>query len=194
MLKLCMVHRTIPILLAIVFFALAVPCEAKVTTTTSTEYYLVDGTTKSEILENIKKQSQIEEKGTTFSAYTKSDFRIEYAWTSNGKECTLQSVTVKLHLNYKYPKLSQKQSKSIQKWWNRLYKKLEKHELIHGAISLEYANKMDDELKTVKASCPKLEQAVKRRFDRLMRKLNAEQSAYESLTAHGLHQERYKGR
>ncbi len=108
--------------------------------------------------------------------------------------CTINKVTVRIHITYLYPKLAQQTSKAIRQWWDTYMERLTEHELVHGEIALESAHVLDRALNTLKTpNCDNVEKRVKNKFDSIMQKYKKKQKDYDKLTEHGIHQERFKG-
>ena len=181
-------------LLIITFLSFALPCWADVVTTTKTEYYLVDGVKRNEIVKNLKRQSPIKQDGKTFQGHTRSKIRYDLSWVQRGTKCTIKKITIHLTITYKYPKLSRRPDTKILKWWKKHLKKLEKHELIHGKIALDGAKDLDRAFKHLKKyDCANIKNKVKALGKNNLQETKRKQVAYDSLTKHGVKQERYMG-
>ena len=82
-----------------------------------------------------------------------------------------------------------------RKWWQDFYRRLEKHELIHGEISIKAAHKLDDTLENLKpGDCYNFKSTVKVKARRIMDQMKKDQAAYDKLTQHGFKQQRNMGR
>lgn len=181
-------------LLIITFLSFALPCWADVVTTTNTEYYSVDGVSRNEIVKNLKKQSPIKQNGKTFYGHTQSKIRYDLSWVRRGKQCTIKKITIHLTITYKYPKLTQRPNTKTMKWWKKNLKGLEEHELIHGKIALDGAKALDRTFKDLKKyDCTNIKSKVKALGKYNLQELRKKQKAYDSLTKHGLKQDRYMG-
>jgi len=184
-----------PGLVVFTLLLIASPCRAEVITTTSTKYYSVDGINKNDILKNLNIQSPIKQNGNTFHAHTQSNIRYEFSWVRKINHCALKKATVYLHITYKYPQLTNKPDKKTLKWWKSYLKKLEEHELVHGAIAIEGAKALDKDLNDIKVlNCTNIKGQIKAVGDFNLRKIEKMQIEYDSLTEHGLKQANYKGR
>lgn len=167
---------------------------ADVISTTKTEYYMIDGTTQNEIINNLTEQSPIKQNGTTFQGHTHSDVKYDLLWSQRGGQCTITKITVRLTITYKYPKLSKRPDTKTLKWWKKHLKKLEQHELIHGQIALDGAKKLDKEFKRVKKhECSTIKARMKALGTANLQEMKNNQIAYDSLTEHGAKQHLYLG-
>jgi len=187
-------RRTIIAAVSAFFLLTAAPCLADVVKTETVKYYMVTGKGKKEIVRSMKRNSPIKQKGRTFQGNTSSQIKYKFTWIRKNGVCTINKVTVRIHITYLYPKLAQQTSKAIRQWWDTYMERLTEHELVHGEIALESAHVLDRALNTLKTpNCDNVEKRVKNKFDSIMQKYKKKQKDYDKLTEHGIHQERFKG-
>jgi len=180
-------------LIIISFLLFASPSWADVITTTSTEYYTVNGKSKNAILKDIEKQFPKLPNGKFKVAHTQSTVKWDYSWTERNGLCTITKVIVSLHIIYKYPKLSQTPDKKTLKWWKNFLQETEEHELIHGDISIKSANEMDKKLNAIgDVDCYNVKSIIKVRANRIIKKMEKNQNSYDMLTDNGIKQQNYK--
>ena len=172
---------------------LVTPGLAEVVKTTSTEYYTVDGTTRAEIFKYIKEHSPLKKGGRTFHAFTESQVKYRFHWVRKGGECSVDKVTVNIHITYTYPKLARTPAASdTRQWWDEMTARLVEHELIHGKIALNGAIELDRELRRMKRlKCSGIEQQVKDKANDILGQTRWKQEEYDRITQHGVKQERY---
>ena len=173
---------------------LATPALADVVKTVSNEYYVVEGRNPKTIYLNLKRQSPLNEGYKTYQANTQTELKYNFKWRKRGNTCTLEKVTIFLHLTYKYPKLAHSVDNKTRKWWKKFMTKLEEHELIHGQISIKAAHELDDALRAFDyTDCINFKAELKKRATRIINKMMRAQKDYDKLTEHGLKQERNRG-
>lgn len=179
----------------LLLFLFAAPALAEVKVTTSTKYYSVSGTTQNSILRNMKKKSPLIEGGLAAAALTETQLKFKYSWRKVGTRCTMDKVTIHLHLTYTYPKLAQKQSKSVSQWWKKQMSKFIDHEKTHGKISKKWAKVIDRELgKLRNVQCATVKSSVQSKTQYYSRKLKDEQKKFDRITDHGRNDKRYRVR
>ncbi|WP_319467354.1 DUF922 domain-containing Zn-dependent protease [uncultured Pseudodesulfovibrio sp.] len=189
-----MFRSTIIATISTLFLLTAAPCLADVVKTETVKYYMVSGKGKKEIVRSMRRNSPIKEKGRTFQGNTSSQIKYKFTWIRKNGVCTINKVTVRIHITYLYPKLAQQTSKAIRQWWDTYMDRLTEHELVHGEIALESAHVLDHALNTLKTpNCDNVEKRVKNKFDSIMQKYKKKQRDYDKLTNHGINQERFKG-
>lgn len=178
----------IPVLLTLI----AAPALAEVVVTTKTGHYPVNGLTRKEIAENIKRQSPIVLDGRTFQAHTQSNIRYEFSWTRRNGLCAMKSATVFIEITYKYPKLADTPDAQTLRWWQVHLDKLAEHELVHGQYALEAAQELDQALNSLSdLDCTTVKEVVKALGDATLESLQERQRTYDALTDHGLRQHEY---
>lgn len=181
-------------LITALFFLMALPVAAEVTTTTETDHYNVIGTTKQEIMRHMQRQSPYKKGNSFVPAYTGTNMKFRYVMEERGSRCSVKEVKVILNLTYMYPKLAQHQSSSIRWWWRDIIKAYTIHEEIHGAISTRWAHELDREIRSLKdMPCASAKKIVEAKAKTVFTKMRNEQEAYDKLTNHGLQQHKYKG-
>ena len=179
----------------LILLLLAAPAAADVVRTVDTEYYDVQGTTRAAIVADLAINAQWEKSIGNYSALTRTGVDVRYQYKQQGEICVITGVKVYLQLTYLYPRLVHSVDDETRKWWKGLLAKLEEHELIHGEISTNAAFVLNDELESLSnVTCINIKAVVKNRLNRFWKKLRQEQTAYDALTEHGVHQERNRGR
>lgn len=180
-------------LLFLTFISLASPCLAEVITTTSTEYYTVQGTTKNEILKNMTRQSPKVSENRFSVAHHNYVIKYEASLIKQNGLCSTDKVTIHLQVIYRYPRLAQTPTRKTRQWWDEYFRNLEKHELIHGDITRKGTANMDKKLNSIKnIDCYNIKGIVQVRANKMMKKIKADHDAYDKLTDHGIKQNRYK--
>ncbi|WFS61202.1 DUF922 domain-containing protein [Pseudodesulfovibrio thermohalotolerans] len=174
---------------------MAVPAMADVVRTVSTEYYQVDGLMPATIARNLRHDSPLTEGNKTYQANTRTDIRTTYEIKPEGGQCRITNVVVYIHLTYLYPRLKHSVDFKTRKWWKKLNRKLENHELIHGEISTKAAHEISDTLDRFPSSdCANVKKEVSAEIRRIMNRMRQDHIEYDRLTQHGLKQERNMGR
>ena len=80
------------------------------------------------------------------------------------------------------------------KWWKKNLKGLKEHELIHGKIALDGAKTLDRTFKNLnKYDCTNIKSKANALEKYNLQETEKRQKAYDSLTEHGLKQDRYMG-
>lgn len=182
-------------LACIALLLLAAPASADVVRTVHNEYYTVQGTSKTEIYNDLRRNSPLNKGDETYQAHTRTSIRTTYKIQQRGGQCQIKDVVVHLDLTYLYPKLARSVDFETRTWWKDFYGQLEEHELIHGEISSKAAHRLDDMLETLPAGdCNGYKAMIKVKIKQVMDKMKQDQVAYDKLVEHGLKQERNMGR
>jgi predicted secreted Zn-dependent protease len=188
--------KTLPCLLALILAVLlaAAPSRAEVVVSTATEHYPVTGRTPKEIAENLKRHSPIKEGGRTFQAHTRSNIRYEFSWTRKNGRCTMKKATINITVTYKYPELVDTPDSRTKQWWEAYLKRLEEHELVHGAMAIDAARELDKTLNSLgELECSTVKDVVHALGEASLDAMRNRQRAYDAKTEHGLRQKEYKG-
>ena len=123
-----------------------VPVHARVITTERTKTYPVGGKTGKEIARAIV-ATKLRASNTAHAiAITETRLDIINLRTAiRGGRCVVTNVDVKLDLIYTLPRWRDREraSPAVRKAWDRFVGKVERHELKHGAISKQFARRLN---------------------------------------------------
>jgi predicted secreted Zn-dependent protease len=146
------------------------PNTGKLVVNTKTEYYVVTGTTVSE-LQNSLYASSLHMPGGDAWAYTQSSFEFDYTTSQSLRECRITTITVTLNLTYKYPQWQIAGSPTLDATyaWEPFIYALTRHEEYHGTIAKETGRKFLSALRALppEGNCDALLRNMQSEIDRV---------------------------
>jgi len=130
----------------------------------STKYYDVRGANSSEIFDYLAAHNETDARGRRMAGSTASSARLEWSALPGTASCYLQRLTILLNLvvtlpRHEYADGLQDEARAN---WDRLVKRIAEHEQRHVDIELEFARKLQTQIRALPtaASCSELRMAL----------------------------------
>jgi len=159
--------------------------QAAVTSSSTTTYYSVDGSTVEEI------RADLDRLGPD-GHDAKADGTISWEWTYapvDADGCHFASVSVTLAETYVFPKWTRPDdaTRAVRRAWDRYVKRLWVHERGHERISLRAANRIHTRFKNFgsRATCARLAAKANAAGQAILKSSRGQQAAYDTRTDHG---------
>lgn len=188
------VSRYVPWLLLLSLPLLSVaPSQAEVRLTEKTQYYSVTGKSKQEISKSIKRNAPHRKGKEYYPAYTQTDIKYTYSWSSLKGRCAVKKIIVFLTLTYVYPRLVDQPSPAVQRWWDDKIKRFIIHEKIHGDISKRAAYELDRTIRSLQnLDCKNAKNIISAKAKSIVKQMKQKQIEYDKITNHGRKQYKYR--
>lgn len=153
---------------------------AEVVVTEEVEYFNITGTSKRSIMRSLQKNSPSRNGNNFAAATTRTQMSYEVTTQKRAGRCDVIKAKVLLHLTYTYPRLAQTPDKRTARWWQNELKSYEEHELTHGDIAKQYADRLDRKLLgTTNLRCSEIKGEIDRTFNYYKRKMQQAQDDFD---------------
>jgi len=130
----------------------------------STKYYDVLGANTTEIFDYLAAHSETDARGRRIAGSTASSARLEWSALPGTASCYLQTLTIRLNLVVTLPRHDDADGLPAEARanWDKLVKHITDHEQRHVDIELEFARKLQSQIRALPtaASCPELHVAL----------------------------------
>jgi predicted secreted Zn-dependent protease len=130
----------------------------------STKYYDVRGASSTEIFDYLAEHSETDARGRRLAGSTASSTHLQWSALPGNTSCYLQRLTILLNLvvtlpRHEYPDGLRDEARAN---WDRLVKRIAEHEQRHVDIELEFARKLQSQIRALPtaSNCSELSLAI----------------------------------
>ena len=147
-------------------------------------YYDIQGSSAAQLMAEMRRLGP---QGGRYFAETESPLRWTWRSTSDGVNCTLSSVSVRMRSEVTLPRWIPPRDTvpGLAAQWSQFIAALETHEVGHKDIAARAAKDILYKLRTLSTSCATLSDDVRRVTADLVERMRVEQIAYDTETRHG---------
>jgi predicted secreted Zn-dependent protease len=156
------------------------------------EYYEIKGYCEQDLQKQLCTYGVPWKDGKTYDSLTSWDIRWNYGYDREHQSCSADSFTVTIQVTIRYPKWipADDASPSLVEKWNTYMQSLVEHETGHRDMAVEAAADLSRVVAEIApaATCADLDRDVRTAARNRMKRLLADNEAYDEATGHGLTQ------
>ncbi len=166
------------------------PAMAAAVVRSTTDYYLVSGTTADEIRSDLDMKTPVRENGTSYDAHTEWFVKWNFQWSESNGLCKITKIKTRVDVQYILPKLKTSKTlpKPLKQKWETYMKALSDHENGHRDIGVRAANEIEKEIGSMvpRRSCRQLETDANDSGDKIIGKFRRLEKEFDRKSRHGM--------
>ncbi|MDA8100813.1 MAG: DUF922 domain-containing protein [Nitrospiraceae bacterium] len=157
--------------------------------TETCDCYEIRGASEKDLRDQLQRHGVRIGDGKTYDALTSWDIKWTYDHDKERSSCTADNFMVYVDISIRYPEWSRQDAAepSLETSWNVYLQNLRSHEQGHRDIAVKKADELSHAVAALPpaATCDDLDRSIAVLGRKLMKELNAEQKAYDTVTGHG---------
>lgn len=180
-------RKSVLLLLVIAVSASAATAEPIVTE--ETQYYDIEGSSTSDLRNQMNSLGIKEKDGKTYDGYTNWHISWKYRYMNINFRCMIKSVATTVKITYLYPRWTGRSfaPRELTEKWDRFMSALIQHEQGHRNIAVEAASRIEEVISrmTPRTDCRELDSEANAQGYHMLEECKKSQANYDAVTSHG---------